>query len=484
MNKHTWQQSHRSSAQVTWLVLVALLNLTACDTLEVGIERTATPDRTRPTTVTPENTSLTAQIASTPTNPPTAQAETATNPSYQANNHSGSPVISADGRYVVFSSGADNLVPDDTNKGSDIFVYDRQAHTTELITLAEDGSPANESSGSHSVSSDGRWVVFMSIASNLVAGDTHDQSDVFVHDRQTDRTTLVSMAQDGTSGNGMSMDANISADGRWITFASTADDLVPEIDEHTGENIADTNGMVDIFVYDRLGESIRRVSLSSDGEQSNNNSNLPSISADGRWVVFWSVADNLVPGAGRGIYLYDRSDGITRFITDGSAPTISPDGRWIGFLSSSSDLVSDDAIYAQLYDRQTDEITVIGGYAEEIHGRASNVVNFSMDGEWLAFSSVFSSPDSPLEGNSSEWGQQVFLRDQKTGSFTLLSAAPNGLAGNSSSASPSLSADGRWIAFQSFADNLVPNDTNGYMDVFVYDRETGTMELVSWAVEP
>jgi Tol biopolymer transport system component len=107
-----------------------------------------------------------------------------------------------------------------------------------------------------------------------------------------------------------------------------------------------------------------------------------------------------------------------------------------------------------------------------------------MDGEWLAFSSVFGSPDSPLEGNSSEWGQQVFLRDQKTGSFSLLSAAPNGLAGNSSSASPSLSADGRWIAFQSFADNLVSNDTNGYMDVFVYDRETGTIELVNWAAGP
>jgi Tol biopolymer transport system component len=484
MNKHTWQRSHGSFASVAWLVLVALVNLTACGTLEVGIERTATPGRTVPTTVTPENDLLTTQIVPTPTNPPTAQAETAANPSYQANNHSGSPVISSDGRYVVFSSGADNLVPGDTNEGSDIFVHDRQAHTTQLITWAEDGSPANASSGPQSISSDGRWVVFVSIASNLVAGDAGNQSDVFVHDRQTGRTTLVSMAPDGTSGNGMSTEASISADGRWIVFTSTADDLVPEIDEYSGENIADTNGMADIFVYDRLGESIRRVSLSSDGEQGNNNSNLPSISADGRWVVFWSLADNLVPGAGRGIYLYDRSDGITRFIADGFAPTISPGGRWIGFLSSSSDLAPGGVIYALLYDRQTDEITVIGGYAEEIHGRASNVVNFSMDGEWLAFSSVFISPDSPLEGNSSEWGQQVFLRDQETGSFTLLSAAPNGLAGNSSSASPSLSADGRWIAFQSFADNLVSDDTNGYMDVFVYDRETGAVELVSWAAEP
>ena len=484
MNKHTWRQSRKTFARIAWLVLMALPNLAACGTLEVDIERTATPDRIAPSTMTPDSTPSAAKITSTPTNTPTIQAQTAANPSYQANNHSGSPVISADGRYVVFLSGADNLIPGDTNQETDIFVYDRQTYTTELITSAEDGSPANGSSGPHSISSDGRWVVFTSAASNLVAGDTNDLSDVFVHDRQTGRTTLVSIAQGGTSGNGMSLEPSISADGRWIVFASTADDLVPEIDEHTGENIADTNGMTDIFVYDRQGESIRRVSLSGDGEQSNNNSSLPGISADGRWVVFWSVADNLVPGAGRGIYLYDRSDGTPRFVADGFAPTISPDGRWIGFLSSSSDLAPDDAIYALLYDRQTDEITIIGGFAEEIHGQASNVVNFSMDGEWLAFSSVFSSPDSPLEGDSSEWGQQIFLRDQKTGSFTLLSAAPNGLPGNSSSASPSLSADGRWIVFQSFADNLVSDDTNGYMDVFVYDRETGTIELASRAVEP
>jgi hypothetical protein len=110
-----------------------MLNLTACGTLEVGIERTATPDRTVPITVTPENTALPAQIVPTPTNPPTVPPQRAANASYQANDHSGSPVISSDGRYVVFSSGADNLVPGDTNEGSDIFVYDRQAHTTESV---------------------------------------------------------------------------------------------------------------------------------------------------------------------------------------------------------------------------------------------------------------------------------------------------------------------------------------------------------------
>ena len=133
----------------------------------------------------------------------------------------------------------------------------------------------------------------------------------------------------------MSSEPVISADGRWIAFTSNADDLVPEIDEHTGARIADTNGMVDIFVYDRHGGQIRRADLSSDGEQSNNNSGSPAISADGRWVAYWSAADNLVPGANRGVYLYDRSTGTTRWVADGLAPTISPDGRW--GLSGSND---------------------------------------------------------------------------------------------------------------------------------------------------
>ena len=128
MNTHTWQHSHRLSAQVAWLVLVALLSLTACGTLEVGIDRTAKLDRTP--SLAPASIALTEEIGPTPTNPPIVQAETVENPSYQANNHSGSPVISFDGRYVAFSSGADNVVPGDTNVGSDIFVYDRQAHTT------------------------------------------------------------------------------------------------------------------------------------------------------------------------------------------------------------------------------------------------------------------------------------------------------------------------------------------------------------------
>jgi Tol biopolymer transport system component len=183
----------------------------------------------------------------------------------------------------------------------------------------------------------------------------------------------------------------------------------------------------------------------------------------------------------------------TQWIASGSAPSISPDGSWIGFLSTraSSDQASDDATYAALYERETGEITVIGGYAKRgIEGKPSRAIRFSIDGEWLALNSVFNPPDSPLAsdsplaGDNGEWGQQVFLHNPETGAWTLLSVTPDGLPGNNISASPSLSAEGRWIAFQSFADNLVSSDSNGYMDIFIHDRETGTIELVSWAAEP
>jgi Tol biopolymer transport system component len=201
-------------------------------------------------------------------------------------------------------------------------------------------------------------------------------------------------------------------------------------------------------------------------------------------VVFWSLADNLVAGVSGGVFLHDRSTGTTLWIADGFAPTISPDGRWIGYLAIPGDVSSGDGgFYATLYDRQTNEATVIGVYAREIHGRPSNAISFSNDAEWLAFASTLAYPANPASGEG-EWGQQIFVRDSSIGALAPISISPDGLSGNSSSASAHVSSDGRWVAFQSFADNLVPEDTNGFMDIFVWDRELGTIELVSVATGP
>ena len=221
---------------------------------------------------------------------------------------SGRPAISADGRFVAFSSDASNLVAGDTNGRGDIFVRDRLTGTTERLSLASDGTQANRLT---SISADGRFVTFSSSASNLVAGDTNRQADVFVHDRLTSTTERVSVASDGTQANGDSSFPSISADGRFVTFVSRASTLVA----------GDTNSRDDVFVHDRQTGTTERVSVASDGTQGNRNSRFSSISADGRFVKFDSAASNLV--AGDTNFTYDIFV-VANPLYDGDGPVAMP----------------------------------------------------------------------------------------------------------------------------------------------------------------
>src|SRR5690606_11863360 len=142
-----------------------------------------------------------------------------------------------------------------------------------------DGTQADRNSLVPSISADGRFVAFQSVATNLVPGDTNGNNDVFVHDRQTGVTQRVSVASDGAQGNGISTTASISADGRFVAFQSAASNLVP----------GDTNGATDVFVHDRQTGVTERVSVASDGAQGNANTSEASLSADGRYVAFQSV---------------------------------------------------------------------------------------------------------------------------------------------------------------------------------------------------
>jgi len=204
----------------------------------------------------------------------------------QGNGDSGCPSISADGRYVAFQSYASNLVPGDTNEVGDVFVHDRLTGQTTRVSVASDGTEGNDYSRRPSISADGRYVAFASLASNLVPGDTNGTWDVFVHDRLTGQTTRVSVASGGAQGNSGSWCPSISADGRYVAFQSYASNLVP----------GDTNGVLDVFVHDRLTGQTTRVSVASDGTQGDSYSFGSSISADGRYVAFSSLASNLVPG--------------------------------------------------------------------------------------------------------------------------------------------------------------------------------------------
>src|SRR5262249_22216540 len=228
------------------------------------------------------------------------------------------PVMSTDGRFVAFGSDATNLVPNDTNTSpsrgcatpgcaEDIFVRDRQTGLTERVSVASDGTQADEESFSPAISADGRFVAFGSIASNLARADTNRFTDVFVHDRQTGLTERVSIASDGSQGNGFSGLPAISADGRYVAFVSDATDLVP----------GDTNGFADVFVRDRQTGTTERISVASGGTQANNYSGPGdhlAISSDGRFVAFSSRATNLVTSDLNGsqdVFVRDRVIGVT-----------------------------------------------------------------------------------------------------------------------------------------------------------------------------
>ena len=244
--------------------------------------------------------------------------------------------ISADGRYVAFDSDATNLVPGYTGAGH-IYVRDRQNNTTEIVDITNGGVEGNSWSYEPSISDDGRYVSFYSDASNLVSGDTNAKPDIFVYDRQTDTIERVSLTYQGAQSNDESYENSISADGRYVAFESAATNLV------TG----DTNAKYDIFIRDRQASTTERVSVDSGGAQADNDSNNPSITSDGRYIVYKSDATNLVTGDTNGkkdIFLYDRNNHTTEQISVNSSEVegdstsnlggntnISDDGRFVSF---------------------------------------------------------------------------------------------------------------------------------------------------------
>jgi autotransporter-associated beta strand protein len=385
------------------------------------------------------------------------------------NGYSRYPSISADGRYVAFDSSANNLVPGDTNGKIDVFVYDRQTGTIERVSVASDGTQGNGHSVSPSISADGRYVAFDSPTNNLAPGDTNGMYDVFVYDRQTDTIERVSAAFDGTQGNGDSDSASISDDGRYVTFESSANNLVP----------GDTNGQEDVFVYDCQMKTIERVSVASDGTQTNNFTCYPSISADGRYMAFQSLASNLVPGDTNGKYdafVYDRqTDTIERVSvasdgTQGSgssvAPSISADGRYVAFQSTASNLVPGDTngqVDIFVYDRQTHAIERVGLAADGTQGNnQSYIPSISADGRYVAFQSQASN----LVPGDTNGQVDVFVCHRQTNAIERVSLAADGTQGNNTASEAAISADGRYVSFMSTASNLFPGDTNGALDIF------------------
>lgn len=430
---------------------------------------------------------------------------------HQANEHSDMTFqsISADGRFVVFDSGATNLVPQNTAKQHNAFVQDLRTGTTALVSINADGT-AGSNGGNAVITPDGRFVAFLSGATNLVTGivDKNNHLDVFVRDLQTGTTRLVSVNAGGTAAaagdSGISettfpRDPVITPDGRFVAFVSDAPDLVAD----------DHNGQPDVFVRDLLTNTTRLASINLDGTDSEaGRSFAAALSADGRYVAFASTADDLAPGdhnLQQDVLVRDLVTGMTELasrrsslfpaevMAGGNLLDITPDGRYVAFTSSRGDLLTPEVPgvgggsvgYLFVYDRQT-EVTRLasvrpdGSAQGNFDGGSFYEASFSADGRFIAFISTLNDLDANVTGTKGG----VYVRDLTTGVTTMISRNPitgapaNELHGGSVVV---FSPDGRYVAFTSGANNLVNGVTipPSQPNLYLYDRQTGTLRLVT-----
>jgi Tol biopolymer transport system component len=406
------------------------------------------------------------------------------------NGAAGVPSISADGRFVAFGWMIDP-VEDDFYFENDVYVYDRESGQIVLASVSSDGSVGNSDSWFPSISADGRFVAFSSTASNLVNGDTINGNNIFLHDLHTKLTELISQSFDGSQGIGDSRTPSVSADGRYVAFDSFAENLVP----------ADQNQFPDVFVRDRLLNLTLLISINSNGSQGNNWSVGPSISADGRYVAFTSKATNLVEvdpadeciyGECTNVFIYDRQTGQPELASvgmngtlgngDSRMPAISSDGRFVAFVSFATNLVSEDT-NAQpdvfVYDRQTSETTRVSVASDgtQANGRSGDDFfgepSISADGRYVAFASE---ANNLVAGDTNECKYyydgtcpDIFVHDIQTGETMRVSVSSDRAQANHWSTDPAISSNGHFVAFASWASNLVRGD---YFDFCFYGNCT------------
>ena len=462
---------------------------------------------------------------------------------------SGAPVLSADGRYVLFASSANNLMLNRSNAPIsssfpaklNVFLRDRTAGTTALVSVNATGlAGGNGDSLPAGVSTNGRYAVFESSASDLVPRDTNNVSDVFVRDVLSGVTALVSVSTNGGVGNGVSRNPAMTPDGHYVAFVSAANNLVP----------GDGNGIPDVFLRDVWAGTTTLVSV---GARSTNttyylegsSSEAPALTPDGRYVAFLSGAAGLVPGVNTvgEIYVRDVTGGTTywassyaRTALHAAQPTaigvcynhnISDDGQYVAYEispssgagiilrynlgSGISDVVNTNA-YVQMspYENiRSLDMTTNGqhiafvantnggstclyvwdaqsGTTALASGNLSNAVPAGSACEWPVLDATgnyvaFLSSSTNMVTNTLVGTYHLYLRDLQAGTTTLLDADTNGVGSPSVSpaAVPALSADGRFVAFECGDGSIVANDRNRDSDIFVRDVVAGASELIS-----
>jgi Tol biopolymer transport system component len=340
--------------------------------------------------------------------------------------------LSSDGRFVAFGSSAANLVPGDTNGVGDIFVVDRQQQTIERVSISSAGLQGNGGSGYPAISADGRFVAFVSASTNLDPGDPHPAWDIYLHDRQQKTTQLVSIHIGPPvlaffSG---ARDPRISPDGRFVAFQFVEDIIVP----------GDVNGMPDVFLRDMQTGVTELISLDSNQVQSDGHSIAPQVSADGRYVAFLSQATNWYPihplppqPVKTFVYIRDRLTNSLIPVNLNTAGSLGPGGAGDAHLA------------------------------------------FSADGRTLVYSYGWA--------NFYPWMGALLAHDLSTGKIDLIA---HSIFGQSSSQTyfesrrQAISADGRFVVYDSLDKELVLNSQNkGGYNVFIHDRATALTQVAS-----
>jgi len=398
--------------------------------------------------------------------------------------------VSADGRYLAFVSDAPNLVGGDSNGVADVFVRDRVTQQTKRVSVGPGGVQANGPSYNPVISADGRVVAFASDADNLVAGDSNFSADVFVRDLAAGVTTRVSVGPATAQGNGDSYKPALSQDGSKVAFTSEATNLV------TG----DSNGVADVFVRDRATATTTRVSIATGaaGVQGNDASGQAWLSGSGQFAAFISHASNLVAGDTNNVFdvfVRDRTSNTTARVSiatgasgaqgnkDSWQPSLSSDGRYVVFASDATNLAAADSNgVADVFVRDRTSNTT-SRVSLDVSGMQSDGASYnpviSNDGRYVAFDSL-----ATLDAADYNNAWDVYLRDRTAATTARLSVATNTQEGNADSRRPVMSADGRYVLFESFASNLDTGDTNNAWDIFVRDRGIGTSPAYPLSVKP
>ena len=397
-----------------------------------------------------------------------------------SNGPSSEPATSATGQFVAFRSSATNLDSERCKNGaSHIFVRDRNTAQIRCVSINSSGREGDQDSLAPSISADGQLIVFTSAATNLGEGNECDNgfNQIYVRNLTTGTTRCVSVNSNGQEGNQHSHASAISADGTLIAFDSAATNLAG--------NKCD-NGFNHIFVHDLTAGTTTCVSLRTNGDEGNGDSFDPSVSADGRVVVFQSTATNLAPRCSNGnshIYRRDLTTGETSCVSvnndekqsDGNSALarVSGDGRFVVFESDATNFTNRCSNgFTHIFVRDTvDERTSCASI--DNHGSQGNndsgQPSISSDGRFVAFSSA---ANNLVQNRCTAANVQVFVRDRLDEKTKCASVGPKNVEGNGDSINPAISATGSLVAFESDSNNLVKKDTNGLRDIFSYVNST------------